>query len=136
MNSPLHKNLPRRFSQCEKALLQLEAMLKETNRPDYFDDALIQRFEFTLEMFWKLLRMVVAGITDEDPAFPKQTFTLAFQAKLIDQPHVWENMLKDRNTVAHTYDENYAHEVAQRVPTYAQLMRTTFDQLQLGYNYG
>lgn len=135
MNAPLHKNLPRRFYQCEKALGQLESMLGETVRASYFDDALIQRFEFTLEMFWKLLRVVVASVTKEDATFPKRIFELAFQVKLIDQPHAWENMLDDRNKTSHTYDENYAHDVAKRIPLYASMIRATFNQLQQRYNH-
>ncbi len=73
-------------------------------------DATIQRFEFTFELTWKLLNVVVreSGI---EVYGPKNTFREAEKLGLIHNINVWFDFLYARNLSTHTYEEKTAEEV-------------------------
>lgn len=70
-------------------------------------DAIIQRFEFTLEAAWKYMRFVLIdeGVLKEDVASPKKAVQLAFCNGLIKNGDVWLEMIRYRNMLSHTYNE-------------------------------
>ncbi len=121
------------FKKLEKALNALEAMAQEpmqTNRGNI--DATIQRFEFTIELFWKCLRILLEeqGITAYSP---KEVLKEAFAANLIKNEKEWLNMLKDRNLTSHTYDQDLADEIYEHIKNYCTTLRSNFDQLSKIY---
>ena len=68
-------------------------------------EGVIQRFEFTFELSWNLLKdrleydgLVLATIT------PRNVIREAYSAKLIEDCETWMDMLTDRNLMSHTYD--------------------------------
>jgi nucleotidyltransferase substrate binding protein (TIGR01987 family) len=65
-------------------------------------DAAIQRFEFTIELFWKILKKVLFHEKIESTT-PRDTLSKAYQYKLIDDEEVWLAMLDDRNNASHAY---------------------------------
>lgn len=92
-----------------KALRRLEEALAlpktEINR-----DATIQRFEFTFELTWKLLKATneVLGT----PCYsPRDCIRSAARNGVLDNPEKWLEYLTGRNLVSHTYDEALAEEV-------------------------
>ncbi|MCL2047499.1 MAG: nucleotidyltransferase substrate binding protein [Defluviitaleaceae bacterium] len=70
-------------------------------------DATIQRFEFTLETAWKYMRYLLLqdGVLREDVASPRKTIQTAFANSLISDTDTWLEMLRHRNSLAHTYNE-------------------------------
>jgi len=80
-------------------------------------DAIIQRFEFTLEMAWKFMRTVLLdeGISSEQLLSPKKTIKSAFSSGLIIGGQIWIDMINDRNTLSHTYNEEDAVELESRI---------------------
>ncbi len=95
-----------RFQNFEKAFLQLE---KGVNLFAKLDDigkeGLIQRFEYTLELAWKTMKDYLE-YNEIIAKFPRDVIKHAFQADLIENGESWMNMLKERNLMAHTYDED------------------------------
>jgi len=77
-------------------------------------DAAIQRFEFTYELVWKVLKLFLlkAGI---ECYTPRDCFRSAFQAGYIKDEEVWLDMIKDRNFTTHVYDENQARKIYERI---------------------
>lgn len=72
----------------------------------------IQCFEYTFEVLWKLLK----HIADDELLFansPKSAFKAAFKLGLIDQNHeeVFNNILLKRNLTTHTYNELVAQDI-------------------------
>jgi Nucleotidyltransferase substrate binding protein like len=62
------------LTQLEKALKRLREALNESPDNPLFMDATIQRFEFTIELFWKnVLSSVGVGRTGN--IFPQRQFT-------------------------------------------------------------
>ena len=91
-------------------------------------DASIQRFEFCIELFWKVLkkRLREEGIQSTTP---KQTLQKAFAVGWIDDDQLWINMLNDRNETSHTYDEFLAKEIYERIKSYAPKLREVYGSL-------
>ena len=77
---------------------------------------IIQAFEFTFEQCWKSIQKIASS---EGVALgsPKSAFSFAIQNNwiLLAEESKWLQLLKDRNLTAHTYQENLAHEVLERI---------------------
>lgn len=82
-------------------------------------DSLIQRFEFTYELTHKTMKefMKYLGVTLEN-SFPRTIFKKAYVNNLISDDKVWINLLEDRNSTSHIYNENLTNEVADRIIKY------------------
>lgn len=92
-------------------------------------DSVIQRFEYTYELAWKLIqRWIKHNVSPEDaePRTKKDLFRLAARKKLISEPEDWFDFTEARNTVAHTYNEknaDYVFSMATRfLPVVQQLL--------------
>ena len=103
------------FGKTKKALHALGVMIRKPIDEDRGNiDASIQRFEFTIELFWKLLKRILEeqGI---EVLYPKEVLKKAYAGGLIDDEKAWLGMLKDRNLTSHTYDEELADEVYEHI---------------------
>ena len=96
-------------------------------------DATIQRFEFSIELFWLLLRGIIRSKGIENVSFPKDVLITAFSHQLIKDEQLWLSMLDDRNKTSHTYDEKLADEIYSRIKSYFPIMKLTFEDLKEGY---
>lgn len=83
---------------------------------DFEADGLIQRFEFTFELSWKLMKSYAdyQGI-DKEIMGSRDAVRWAFENGLIEDSDVWMEMIKRRNDTSHTYDEDTAADVVERV---------------------
>ena len=77
-------------------------------------DGSLQRFEFTYELAWKVLKIVLfkKGIECNSP---RDCFEGAFQNGIIEDEQIWLSMIKDRNFSSHTYSEDQAKQIYDRV---------------------
>ncbi len=117
------------FSKVQKALSALEVVAQKPMQDDeIIIDATIQRFEFTIELFWKLLKVILES-KGVEVQYPKDVLREAFKGYLIDDEEQWLSMLKDRNLTSHTYDEKLAHEVYERIKAYVPVFTSTLDDL-------
>ncbi len=96
-----------------KKPLELQDM--KTVESDVFRDALIQRFEFTFEMIWKLLKAYMEDQGIQDINAPKSVLKEAYAQNLIDDEKVWISMLKDRNLTSHIYSEAVAVKISRDI---------------------
>ncbi|MDI6732050.1 MAG: nucleotidyltransferase substrate binding protein [Candidatus Margulisbacteria bacterium] len=98
-------------SALERLNKALQSEPTEMNR-----DATIQRFEFTYELAWNILKKYLAQI-GIDCLNPRDCFMAAFQQKIIDleDEDTWIGMIKDRNLSSHVYDEDTAKKIYDRV---------------------
>ena len=110
------KKLDERKEDFYKALKRLEEALKKDISDDIIIDGIIQRFEFTFEQAWKVMKLYLEdqGILDEALA-PRSTIRCAFKHKLINNVDVWIEMMLDRNRTSHMYDEETAVNIVNLV---------------------
>lgn len=77
-------------------------------------DGTIQRFEFCYELCWKTLKVSLEqeGIETNTP---KEAFQEAYRAKWLTDEKIWLEMIKDRTTTLHVYNEETAMGIYQHI---------------------
>src|SRR3989304_6784386 len=110
---------------AEEAGRALKTLKEITDEPysEIIRDASIQRFEYSFEIFWKLLKEYLRekeGIICESP---KSCFREAFKVELLTEEETIKalEMTDDRNLTAHTYHEEVAMEIYQKIKGYYEL---------------
>ena len=123
------KRWQQRFANLEKSyLFLLSAMQKESYTPLEIS-GLIKTFEFTFELSWKTLKdyLQAEGILADSP---RETLKQAFQMGLIEDGHLWIEMLDKRNELTHTYDEPAARQAATTIKAkYQKVLTQLFEKL-------
>lgn len=92
-----------------RAVDSLRDALAQPKNP-YTRDASIQRFEYTFELCWKMLRRYLSAETAVDAFNLKDLFRHAGRQGLIADVESWFAYLKGRNLTSHTYNEKTAEE--------------------------
>lgn len=81
---------------------------------DLLKEGLIQRFEYTHELAWNVMRdyAIYQGYTDVKGS--RDAFRKAFEMELISDKR-WMNSIVDRNNTSHNYDDEKAHEIYNEI---------------------
>ena len=97
-------------------------------------DAAIQRFEYTFEAFWKLLRDYLRECEGIRCNSPKSCIREALSIGLIteEQAVTCLEMTDDRNLTAHTYIENLAEQIYKKIESHCKLMEDIFNLVKKG----
>ena len=90
-----------------------ESKLRELN--EFERDSVVQRFEFTHEIAWKLLKSYAEFQGDDTLAGSRDATRWAFENHLITDGQTWMNMVRSRNDTSHVYDEGIADETINQV---------------------
>lgn len=106
-----------RFTHYQKAFSLLEQTMKIETPSDAERAGLIQFFEMSFELAWKVLKDYLEEEGFSNVVSPRETVKQAFQAGLIQDGHIWIEALKDRNLTVHTYEEKIALEVERKIRT-------------------
>ncbi len=122
-----------RFSNFSRAYSLLREALEDGVEPlnQLELEGVIQRFEFTFELSWNLLKdrleydgLVIATIT------PRNVIREAYSAKLIDDCETWIDMLTDRNLMSHTYDFERFKAVVENIHSrYLTILNNLYQRL-------
>jgi nucleotidyltransferase substrate binding protein (TIGR01987 family) len=124
------KNIKDIYADYRNALKQLEEALTEnisTNKLAI--DGTIQRFEFTFELSWKLLKKVLEyNGTQVDS--PRPVIKESYQKKYIKDGEGWITMLEDRNQTAHTYDQKKSLDIYNNIKNqYISLLQNLIEDI-------
>jgi len=95
------------------ALKKLEEAFAQEGSPLCLDGT-IKRFEFSFEMAWKALKKFLLYEGTECLS-ARDCIKKAYQLEFIKKEDTWLNILKDRNSTSHIYDEKEAEEIYQRI---------------------
>jgi nucleotidyltransferase substrate binding protein (TIGR01987 family) len=129
--------IPLDLTSFEKALLRLEEAVKAySGAPGntLYRDATIQRFEFTYEVAYKMLKRYLEMAAPNPSAVDEMAFadlirTGNEQGLLRSGWDKWKDYRKARGTTSHTYDEAKAKEVAAIIPDFLLEAQSLFDAL-------
>lgn len=109
----------------EKTLERLkEAYLraKNSDKDDYyfFRDSAIQRFEFSVEIFWKCVKSYLREIEGIECRSPKSCIREFFSAGYLNKEEtiLLLKMIDDRNLTSHTYREEVAERLFSKLEKY------------------
>ena len=117
------------FAQLGNALQRLEEAANAPVHENRFEiDTTIHRFEFTIELFWKALKKKLVDDHGIEVHSPKSVLQQAYLNKLIDNEHIWLNMLSDRNLTSHCYKQALADQIYQNIKTYVPFLKTEFEK--------
>ncbi|HCQ91476.1 MULTISPECIES: nucleotidyltransferase substrate binding protein [unclassified Clostridium] len=118
-----------RFENFEKSYKLMEKYSKEEIKTELEKAGMIQFFEMTFELAWKVLKDYL-----ESEEFmvksPRETIKQAFQIGLIDNGHIWIDALSNRNLTTHTYDEALADNMVKEIKElYFPELKKMYDKL-------
>lgn len=102
-------------SDFSNALTRLEEALREANTQLGRDGA-IQRFEFTLDLAWKVVKTYMEEEKGLICRSPKDCFRNAYQAGLFSYSDEWLQLVDLRNETVHTYKKEIADKVFAQLP--------------------
>jgi nucleotidyltransferase substrate binding protein (TIGR01987 family) len=132
----LFRRVPNTYSWYEKFLDLSEALDKfeevlhvSTQENPFMVEATIQTFEYTYELYWKVLKIICTEAGYEVLS-PRQAFEQAYALELIEQERIWIEIMKTRNLTSHTYQRVVAHEIYDDCSQYYQVMRSDFTKLK------
>lgn len=94
-------------------------------------DAAIQRFEYTFEATWKLIKEYLFEMEGIICNSPKSCFREAFKMGLLDESESMQAlyMTDDRNMTTHTYHEDIAEEIYKELAGYYSLMNKIYTSI-------
>lgn len=116
------------FGRMNEAVKSVSIYSVKTIESELLLDALIQRYEFTHELAWKLMKdyleyMGISGIVGS-----RDAIRYALQNGLIDDDR-WMDTIADRNITSHNYNQEVANEVANRIISVYKLLFDEFLQV-------
>jgi len=98
-------------------------------------EGLVQRFEYTFELSWKVLQDLLLFKGYEFMLGPNGTIKKAFEDGLIVDHDGWRKMAKSRNTLSHVYDEEEVMPIIKLIYSdYAPLLKQ-LDEKLLGLSH-
>lgn len=113
-----------RFDNYRKALFRLKQAVRivsENIEDDEYDEidvllkeGLIQRFEYTHELAWKVMKDYAEYQGYTDIRGSRDAFRKAFEMGIITDKH-WMNSIEDRNLTSHNYDDETAEEILELI---------------------
>ena len=93
-------------------------------------DAAIQRFEFSFELFWKTLKVLLLEVGGIQVGSPKQVLKEAYSQGWINEEQRWLDLLDARNLTSHVYNEQKALDIYQIIQENASLMHSDFSLMK------
>lgn len=86
-----------------------ESLLNDTD--DIIIDGLIQRFEYTHELAWNVMKDYARYQGNAGIGGSRDAIREAFTLEIIQDGKVWMDMIISRNETSHTYDEEKANKI-------------------------
>ena len=114
------------LSSLEKALASLGRALvraQSASADEELRDACIQRFEFSFELAWKMLKrrleIDLPSTAELDGMNYRTLIRIGAEQGLLDDVSAWLIYRDKRNLTSHTYNEKKAQEVYAVIPAFA-----------------
>lgn len=114
-------NIPRweqRLDSYHKALARFAEIVgasKKRALNEFERDGLVQRFEFTHELSWKLMKAYAEYQGFDGIGGSRDATRKAFEMSLISDGQSWMDMIKSRNETSHNYDGSMADDVVDSI---------------------
>jgi len=123
--------LSERIAVARRAIGTLRELSQKATLTAVERDALLQRFEYSVEATWKAAQRYLSEIEGIDVGSPKAALRASLRTGVLDEAQTRAGlvMVEDRNLTVHTYDERLADEIAARVPGHAALLHAWIESL-------
>lgn len=104
-----------RFSNYKKALFQLKKFIDKGELSELEKQGLVKAFEYTYELAWNTLKDFLEYQGKLELIGSRDAFREAFKENIITNGEGWMEMLKSRNLTIHTYNQETADEITDKV---------------------
>lgn len=104
-------NIIESYETFKKAYAKLKEFVDTDNGSEKDRGAIINAYQYTFELLWKILQKYMLGLEMLDELEPGNVIRTAFQYNIIDNGSIYMSMLKNRNLITHTYKEDIAEEI-------------------------
>lgn len=107
-----------RLESYHKALSRLAEIVNASKLRalnDFERDGLVQRFELTHELSWKLMKAYAEYQGYDGIGGSRDATRKAFEMNLIPDGQIWMDMIKSRNDISHNYDDEIATDVVDNI---------------------
>ena len=117
------------ISQFEKALKSLkEVLLLPKN--NIVRDSAIKRFEYTVDISWKLIKFFIEEKKGIICNSPKDCFRQAYEQGIIDYDDRYLKYIDMRNQTSHTYNEKIAEEIYNNLNDVCKDFEILFEKIK------
>lgn len=125
------KRWSEKIKDLENAVSRLDEAIKDSKKIELstLKDGVIQRFEFTLELSWKILKTYLVNEGIDCVNTPKSVVREAYKAGIIKNGEIWIEMIDDRNLTSHIYSQSMADDI------YLRITKKYFKELELLFHY-
>jgi len=135
------EKLELRLESLAQAIKTLEKSLEVIQKPQHDElyiflrDSVIQRFEYSIDGFWKFLKLYIQENQHIVIEFanPRETLRIASTLNILT-PEDMDILLKGvrhRNLTSHIYNEKRAEEIYSAIPQYHKVMKKIVKNIQL-----
>ena len=125
------KRLQKQILLFEKANNTLQNVFKE--KKDFSElekDWVIQRFEYTIEIWWKTLKKVLEYEKLNFTPAPKEIIKESYKLDYIDSLELWNEFLDIRNQMSHIYSDFYSKDNFDFIKKNSNKITETIDILK------
>lgn len=125
------KRWSEKIKDLENAVSRLDETIKDSKKIELstLKDGVIQRFEFTLELSWKILKTYLVNEGIDCVNTPKSVVREAYKAGIIKNGEIWIEMIDDRNLTSHIYSQSMADDI------YLRITKKYFKELDLLFHF-
>ncbi len=87
------------------------------------ENGMIQKFEYSIELCWKLIKQFLKQEDGIDAKTPKQSVKEFYLAGYIDEDNYLKliDMIDDRNNLSHIYDEDEFRKIIKKFSLYVKV---------------
>lgn len=92
---------------------------------DGIENGMIQKFEYSVEICWKLIKKFLKQTDGIDSNTPKQSVKEFYMAGYIEEDNYLKliDMIDNRNILSHTYDEEEYRKILNKFPGFARVFK-------------
>ena len=104
----------------EQSLASLKEIFVPVANSEILRDAIILRFQYSIEMSWKVAKKIIEeqGLEADSP---KNVMRVLAKMNMIESAEPWIDFINARNLIVHTYNQMTAQEVFSKVPLFVEL---------------
>ena len=107
----------KKFENFKKNLRVLRLSKDQDLTNEFIVGGIIDKFYIQFELSWKVLKelLILEGVAEAKAGSPRDIIKASYKFFDFIDENSWLSMLADRNSVAHTYDENAAKLLVDRI---------------------
>lgn len=111
----MSSNLKESYETFKTAYSKLKEFVDTDNGTEKDRGAIINAYQYTFELWWKTLQKYLQQKEIIEELGPSSTIRTAIQYEFIEDKQEYMDLLRDRNLITHTYKEDTANYIYQRI---------------------